>query len=142
MEYRRDIFTKGFKRVKDEIFKETKNFHTDTYTGKALKPGEDWDFEHIISAKEFSQLKNVEELDFEIQSKILNSRENIGFTDRTINKSKSKHDLIEWLNRKSNGRNLTNAVFYGINIPKAIRTRENSLGFLINEIAKAINNYG
>ena len=126
MEYRRDIFNKGFLKIKQEIFKETKNYHTDTYTGKPLKPGESWDFEHIISAKEFSDLPNIGLIDNETQSVILNHRKNIGFTMRVINKSKSKYPLIEWLNRKSNGRSIANSEFYGIDVIKAQKTRENA----------------
>jgi hypothetical protein len=63
MEYRRDIFNKGFLKIKQEIFNETKNYHTDTYTGKPLKPVKSWGFEHIISAKEFSDLHNIDLID-------------------------------------------------------------------------------
>lgn len=134
MSYRRDIFEKGFSITKKEIYRETKNFHNDIYTGQPLIPGGTWDYEHIISAKEFSDLPNVQELDFETQSKILNHRNNIGCTDRIINKSKSKYDLMEWLNRKSNGRNLTNSEFYNIDTTKAKKLRNTTLNFLIAEI--------
>jgi hypothetical protein len=119
MSYRRDVFEKGFTKVKQEIYSETNNYHTDTYTGLPLVPGGTWDFEHIISAKEFSDLQNVVKLDYETQSAILNHRFNIGFTARTINKSKSKHDLLIWLNRNSNGRTINNAEFYKIDIIQA-----------------------
>ncbi|WP_166383966.1 hypothetical protein [Polaribacter sp. 11A2H] len=136
MEYRRDVFEKGFSEIKKILYKETNNYHTDTYTGKSLIPGGTWDFEHIISAKEFSGLNNIEKIDYEIQSKILNNRKNIGFTERSINKSKSKYDLMEWLNRKSNGRNIDNSEFYLINKVKAEKLRTKTLNFLQSEIDK------
>lgn len=140
MDYRRDIFEKEFKNIKKQLHQETKNYHTDTYTGKQLIPGGVWDFEHIISAKEFSSLPNVEKLDFDTQSKILNHPENIGFTERIINKSKSKYDLIEWLERKSNGRDVTNADFYKIDIKNAKKLRSKTVQFLQSEIEKFIRN--
>lgn len=136
MSYRRDIFEKGFTKVKQEIYSETKNYHTDSYTGKPLTPGGTWDFEHIISAKEFSGLSGVETIDIEIQSQILNNRKNIGFTERTINKSKSKYGLIDWLNKKSNGRSITNYEFYEIDLKNAIKLRKRTLKFLQSEINK------
>ena len=136
MGYQRNIFEKGFSRVKSELAQETGNYHTDTYTGLPLKPGGAWDFEHIISAKEFSSLPNVELLSDERQSEILNSRKNIGFTMRTINKSKSKHNLIDWLGRNSNGRSISNAQFYGIDIVKATQLRKSVLQFLTEQINK------
>ena len=136
MAYRRDVFEKDFTKVKHEIYIETKNFHIDTYTGKSLIPGGTWDFEHIVSAKEFSGLRNVEKVNIETQSKILNDSKNIGFTERTINKSKSKYGLSEWLNKKSNGRLITNSEFYKIDLIKAKRLREQTLNFLQTEIDK------
>src|SRR5690554_130047 len=136
MAYRRDVFEKDFAKVKHELYLETKNYHTDTYTGKALIPGGTWDFEHIISAKEFSSLPNFDKVDINILSNILNNRRNIGFTDRTINKSKSKYGLSEWLNRKSNNRQVNNAVHYGIDINKAKKSRDKTLKFLQSEINK------
>lgn len=115
--------------MKNILYKETGNYHTDTYTGKPLKPGEPWDFEHIISAKEFSGLENIEKLQVEIQSKILNNKKNIGFTLRTINKSKSKYPLDEWVIRKSNGRDISNAEFYGIEVERVKKVRNEVLHF-------------
>jgi len=134
MTYRRNIFEKGFSKIKAELSKETGNYHTDTYTGKPLRPGEAWDFEHVISAKEFSSLPNVHLLAEEVQSEILNHRTNIGFTMRNINKSKSKHNLMDWLLRNSNGRSISNAEFYEIDIHKAARLREKVLLFLTQSI--------
>lgn len=139
MTYRRDVFEKGFTKVKQEIYIETNNYHTDTYTGKSLIPGGTWDFEHIISAKEFSSLPNIDKLEYEVQSQILNHRNNIGFTERSINKSKSKYGLIEWLNRKSNGRKISNSEFYKIDIIKAQKLRKKTLDFLQSEINKHCN---
>lgn len=138
MPYQRNIFEKGFTKIKQQLYKETGNYHIDTYTGKPLKPGEAWDFEHIVSAKEFSSLSNVDKLDSETQSEILNSRKNIGFTMRNINKSKGKHSLIEWLGWCSNGRTIPNAEFYGIDVVKAKKLRETTLRFLKSEIEKAL----
>ena len=142
MEYKRSIYTKGFNQIKKQLSLETGNFHTDTYTGQPLRPGEPWDFEHIISAKEFSSLSNVESLEDETLSTILNNRKNIGFTLRTINKSKDKYSLTEWLNRKSNGRTVTNAVFYSIDISKATKLRESVLSLLISRVDTELRRKG
>lgn len=136
MEYIRNIFEKGFTEIKRVLYNETNNYHTDTYTGKPLKPGEPWDFEHIISAKEFSGLKGVEFLAAEKQSQILNNRKNIGFTLRTINKSKSKYSLDEWVVKNSNGRTISNGEFYEIDVKRVKNIRNEVLQFLQTEINK------
>jgi erythromycin esterase-like protein len=59
---------------------------------------------------------------------------------RTINKSKGKHSLVEWLRWKSNGRTVTNAKFYGIDMDKSKKLRESTLRFLTSEIESALKN--
>jgi len=139
MAYRRDIFINGFTNIKKIIHSESKGFHTDTYTGKSLKPGEPWDYDHIISAKEFSTLKNVDLINPDIQSIILNDRINIAITDRRINMSKGKYPLDVWLNKKSNGRNVTNAEFFNIDILKTELLRNRTLEELTKKIELALN---
>ena len=132
--YQRNIFEKEFIRAKAKLAKATGNFHTDTYTTKSLEPGGSWDFDHIISAKAFTELPNAFLLPNDVQARILSSPENIAVTDRAINKSKNKHDLLEWLTLKSNGRAITNAEFYKIDVLSALKVYQIALNFLTSQI--------
>lgn len=70
--------------------------YEDCYTGKVLRGGERYDYEHIISSEEvFSQYKNThtnEEI-----AQIVNCPQNIKTTLREINQSKGKTPLLNWL---------------------------------------------
>lgn len=118
--YKRNILDKDFRKRKRQISKETSNYHTDNYTGKELKPGGKWDYEHIISAKRLSSIFGSFLSDDKL-SKVVNNRDNIATIDRKINQSKNKHSLIGWMFKKSNGRQIRNSEFYGIDI---LRTTE------------------
>lgn len=137
--YQRNIFEIDFRKIKAFLAETTGNFHTDTYTGKSLEPGGSWDFDHIVSAKAFSGLKNVALLPKKVQSKILSSIPNIAVTERTINKSKGKYELVEWMNRKSSGRQITNAQHYGINEMDALLAYQKAINHLTSEIQLQID---
>lgn len=138
MKYQRDPYLLGFIEIKRKLALETGNYHIDTYTRKQLIPGGKWDFDHIISAKEFSELQGVCNLALDVQSKILNDRKNIGFTESRINKSKSKRNLIEWLESKSNSRLISNFEYYGIDLEASKALREFVLNYLKDRIEKEL----
>lgn len=139
MAYHRIIFELEFRKAKAILAAATSNYHTDTYTGKSLEPGGSWDFDHIVSAKSFSGMKDVELLPMEVQSKILSSVQNIAITERTINKSKGKYELMEWMNRISSGRQITNAEHYAIQETDALSAYQNAFNFLTAEIQNQLN---
>lgn len=139
--YQRNIFEKEFIRAKAKLAEATGNFHTDTYTKKSLEPGGSWDFDHIISAKAFTDLPNANLLPNEVQARILSSPENIAVTDRTINKSKNKHDLLDWLTNQSNGRKLSNAEYYKVDVLAALSAYQNAINFLTSEIDKELKHH-
>ena len=141
MPYQRNIFEQEFIKAKAKLAQATGNFHKDTYTQEPLLPGGSWDFDHIISAKAFSELPGVSLLPSQIQAQILSSPENIAVTDRTINKSKGKYDLLTWLTRKSSGRQITNVQHYKIDTLAAKTAYQNAYNFLTAEIDSQLKLY-
>jgi len=70
--------------------------YTDCYTGKILRGGDPYDYEHIISAEEaFNYLKAFYN-DNEI-AVMVNHPDNVAVTLRSINKYKGKYSLEERL---------------------------------------------
>ena len=68
----------------------------DIYTGKELLGGDPYDYEHIRSSEEIhSKYKSV--LTDEQIALVVNCPENIGVTLSSINKSKGKRRMEDWL---------------------------------------------
>lgn len=75
--------------------------YEDLYTGKTLRGGDPYDYDHIRSAEEiYSKYKDCL-TDKEIAA-IVNCRENVGVTLSSINKSKGKKRMEVWLSNPSN----------------------------------------
>lgn len=106
--YNRDAINELFKIRKKELHLEgLKNGSngvskfSDIYTGKILRGGEKFDYDHIISAKTvFDKYKHV--LTDKQIAELANMKENIGPTIRDINKSKGKKDLLKWFKNPKN----------------------------------------
>lgn len=78
--------------------------YTDVYTGKRLRGGDPYDYEHLRSSEAlYTQLKS--RLTDEQIALVVNCAENVGVTLRCINQSKGKRKMEDWL---KNSNNITN----------------------------------
>lgn len=92
-----------FEKVKARMHQEAlikggdgKALFTDCYTGKTLRGGDPYDYEHIRSSEEiFMKYRHI--LTNEQIAQVVNCPENVGVTLRTINQSKGKRRMEDWL---------------------------------------------
>ncbi len=78
-----------------------KAVYQDVYTGKELFGGDAYDYEHIRSAEAvFNEYKSV--LTNEQIALVVNCPENVGVTLSSINKSKGKRRMEDWLENEQN----------------------------------------
>ena len=70
--------------------------YQDCYTAKTLRGGDPYDYEHIRSSEEiFMKYRHI--LTNEQIAQVVNCPENVGVTLRTINQSKGKRRMEDWL---------------------------------------------
>ncbi len=75
--------------------------YIDCYTGKTLRGGDPYDYEHIRSSEEIhSKYKSIL-TDYQIAI-VVNCTENVGVTLTFINKSKGKRRMEDWLSNPGN----------------------------------------
>ena len=75
--------------------------YIDVYTGKTLRGGDPYDYEHIRSSEElFTKYKGF--LTDEQIAQVVNCPENVAVTLRTINQSKGKKRMEVWMNHSEN----------------------------------------
>ena len=75
--------------------------YTDVYTGKTLRGGDAYDYEHLRSSEAVhTQLKS--RLTDEQIALVVNCPENVGVTLSCINKSKGKRKMEDWLSNPAN----------------------------------------
>lgn len=75
--------------------------YTDLYTGKTLRGGDDYEYEHLRSSEAVhTQYKSV--LTDDQIALVVNCPENVGVTMSFINKSKGKRKMEDWLNNPAN----------------------------------------
>lgn len=75
--------------------------YQDLYTGKELLGGDPYDYEHVRSSEEIhSKYKSI--LSDEQIAMVVNCPENLGVTLASINKSKGKRRMEDWLNNPAN----------------------------------------
>jgi hypothetical protein len=75
--------------------------YTDVYTGKTLRGGDPYDYEHIRSSEEIhSKYKSI--LTDDQIALVVNCTENVGVTLTFINKSKGKRRMEDWLANPAN----------------------------------------
>ena len=75
--------------------------YIDVYTGKTLRGGDAYDYEHLRSSEAVhTQFKSC--LTDEQIALVVNCPENVGVTLRCINKSKGKRKMEDWLSNPSN----------------------------------------
>lgn len=75
--------------------------YTDCYTGQILRGGERYDYEHIRSSEMLhSKFKLI--LTDEQIALVVNCTENVSVTLRTINQSKLKQIMEDWMTKSNN----------------------------------------
>ncbi|CAM3024289.1 hypothetical protein [Flavobacterium frigoris] len=75
--------------------------YIDCYTGKTLRGGDPYDYEHLRSSESVhTQFKS--RLTDEQIALVVNCPENVGITLRCINQSKGKRKMEDWLSNPSN----------------------------------------
>lgn len=104
--------------------------YTDCYTGEVLRGGDRYDYEHIRSSEAVFMMYRDRLTNHEI-AEVVNCPENVAVTLRTINQSKGKMRLEDWL---ANPNNISN---HRINVAltmKALANADNGIHQKINEI--------
>ncbi|SHG44782.1 hypothetical protein SAMN05444372_10635 [Flavobacterium micromati] len=105
--------------------------YQDCYTGKLLRGGDPYDYEHIRSSEEiFMKYRHI--LTNEQIAEVVNCRENVGVTLRTINQSKGKRRLEDWLSSGLNRAEL------GVDLKHAmgsLRKADEGIMRIVKEIA-------
>src|SRR5690606_7218514 len=108
--YMRIDTDKEFAKVKAEMHKNAilkeggVAWYQDVYTGKTLRGGDPYDYEHIRSSEEL-YMKYRDRLTDQQIALVVNCPENVAVTLRIINKSKGKKRMDDWI---SNPDNVTN----------------------------------
>lgn len=75
--------------------------YQDCYTGKTLRGGDPYDYEHIRSSESiFNQFKS-QLTDLQI-AEVVNCPDNVGVTLRKINQSKGKYRMEDWIRSSLN----------------------------------------
>ncbi|MGR7814035.1 hypothetical protein [Lacinutrix undariae] len=75
--------------------------YTDCYTGQSLRGGDRYDYEHIRSSESVFMMYRDRLTNTEI-AEVVNCPENVAVTSRTINQSKGKMAMEEWLSNPNN----------------------------------------
>jgi hypothetical protein len=75
--------------------------YTDIYTGKTLRGGDAYDYEHLRSSEAVHTQFKSRLTDGQI-ALVVNCPENVGVTLRCINQSKGKRKLEDWLANPAN----------------------------------------
>lgn len=75
--------------------------YTDCYTGATLRGGDRYDYEHIRSSEAVFMAYRDRLTNHEI-AEVVNCPENVAVTLRTINQSKGKMRMEDWLNNANN----------------------------------------
>src|SRR5690606_7167534 len=105
--YMRIDTDKEFAKVKAEMHKNAVlrgggvALHQDVYTGKTLRGGDPYDYEHIRSS-EALYMKYRDRLTDQQIALVVNCPENVAVTLRSINKSKGKRRMEDWLANPTN----------------------------------------
>src|SRR5690606_14363218 len=100
--YMRIDTDKEFAKVKAEMHKNAilkeggVAWYQDVYTGKVLRGGDPYDYEHIRSSEEL-YMRYCDRLTDQEIALVVNCSENVGVTMRTINQSKGKTPIETWL---------------------------------------------
>lgn len=130
--YRNDLTGDTFKNAKKELRFENPEGFTDAYTGKHLKHGENYHYEHVTSTNEISQDKVLNyTTTLEERRKFANSKENLVAIDGELNQSLGNtkiEDLDKWKNAISKkDPTKTNKEYFEVDNQKMKETIETSI---------------
>lgn len=124
--YHRTEIDLRFTRIKAQMHREAlmrggdgKALYTDCYTGEILRGGDRYDYEHIRSSEAVFMEYRDRLTNSEI-AEVVNCPENVAVTLRSINQSKGKIRLEDWLDKSTNISN------HGINVDLAQNAAENA----------------
>lgn len=124
--YHRTEIDQLFTKLKAQMQKEAlmrggdgRALYTDCYTGEILRGGDPYDYEHIRSSEEVFMAYRDRLTNSEI-AELVNCPENVAVTVRSINHSKGKRRLEDWL---ANSANISN---HGVNVDLAINAAGNA----------------
>lgn len=98
------VFTKVKAQMQKEALKRGGDglaLYIDCYTGETLRGGDRYDYEHIRSAEEVFMTYR-DQLTNEQIAKVVNCPENVSVTLRTINQSKGRTRMEDWLANPNN----------------------------------------
>ncbi|WP_205619200.1 hypothetical protein [Christiangramia echinicola] len=98
---------------------DSRALYTDCYTGETLRGGDRYDYEHIRSS-EAVFIEYRDRLTNHEIAEVVNCPENVAVTLRTINQSKGKMRLEDWLS------NQDNVAKHKINLPLAKKSAANA----------------
>jgi len=114
--YHRAEIDQRFTKVKAQMHQEALArggdgiaLYTDCYTGETLRGGDRYDYEHIRSSEEVFMKYRDRLTNAEI-AEVVNCPENVSVTLRTINQSKGKMRMEDWI------ANIDNINKYNINV--------------------------
>lgn len=105
--YWREEIDREFARVKARMHAEAVQrgggvaLYTDCYTDKTLRGGDIYDYEHIRSSEEIF-MKYRDRLTNEQIALLVNCPENVAVTRRSINISKGKRRMEDWMSNPEN----------------------------------------
>jgi hypothetical protein len=108
--YHRGEINKAFEKIKAQLHAEAVlkgrgiAFYLDTYTGGKLWGGDSYDYDHIFPS-ELIHTKYKDEFSDQEIAEIVNIRENIAVTLRSINQSKGKKNPEIWIQEVRQTRN-------------------------------------
>jgi hypothetical protein len=129
---RNDLTGDTFKKAKNELRSVNPSGFSDAYTGKHLKHGENYHYEHVTSTNEISQDKVLNyTTTLEERKKFANSKENLVAINGELNQSLGNtkiEDLENWKNATSKkDPTKTNKEYFEVDDQKMKETIETSL---------------
>ena len=104
--------------------------YTDCYTGEILRGGDRYDYEHIRSSEAIFMAYRDRLTNSEI-AEVVNCPENVAVTFRSINQSKGKMRMKDWL---ANPNNISNHNINKTVALKALANAENGIQKKVKEI--------
>ncbi|QKF62765.1 putative membrane protein [Campylobacter mucosalis] len=140
---RKDVgYDEPLPKLRKEAFQNTTTI-IDVYTGKPLPKDGRTHLDHIVSAKEIeSTAKNHLFATPEERAKIATSKENLAFTDASLNQSKGDMKMSDFLKKIDKQTGQTKAQKYDINKEKALNADHNARNHIKSEInKKALKKY-
>lgn len=106
--------------------------YTDCYTGETLRGGDRYDYEHIRSSEAVFMAYRDRLTNSQI-AEVVNCPENVAVTLRTINQSKGKMRMEDWL------ANATNVSSHNVNKAIAIKALSNADKGIQNKVKEILS---